>query len=427
MQDPPSHDPAKTDAPTPQHHALLCPHCKAVYDTTLDLDGKRVKCRVCGFVWRADSHAAQKISGALHDVVNSMSQLGSTLLAAADHASTVGHIVAETGRESRAPASEWVGRRVGRYEIKAVIGQGAMGNVYEALDVELKRPVALKLLPTREDQRESIGQKLFIQEGRIAARLQHPNIVTVFDVGEADGVYYLAMEIIRGLTLMALVKHRGPMPVEQGCYVMAHAARAVAAGHAVGVVHRDVKPGNILVDESGQVKLTDFGLAEVAGAEEFADLKGMALGTPGWISPEVARGEKATPASDIYGLGLTLYYVLTAKRIIKAKTKSGMIKLQRDAGNVPIERMPEEWPATLKEIVARCLAADPAERYQSAERLAMDLIRVASLMAASNGDVEIAKTIDVGPMGPGIRRWLIILLAVVAIGAALYFGIFHRK
>ncbi len=428
MPEPSSNDPSRHDEPAaPHHRPLLCPHCKVVYDTAEEFEGKRVKCKVCGHVWRADTHAAEKISGALTDVMTSMSQMGSTLLAAADHASTIGHMVAQSDREARAPAGEWVGRRLGRYQIKAVIGQGAMGNVYEALDVELKRTVALKLLPTRGDQRESLGQKLFIQEGRIAARLGHPNIVTVFDVGEADGTFYLAMELVVGLTLMSLIKQRGAMPIEQACYVLAHAARAVAAGHAAGVVHRDVKPGNILIDESGLVKLTDFGLADVAGAEEFADLKGVPLGTPGWISPEVARGEKATPASDIYGLGLTLYYALTGKRIVKAKTKSGMIQLQRDAKPVNIDKLPNEWPTSLKEIVVRCLAPDPAARYQSAEQLAMDLIRVASMWVTSNGHAGTADTIDVGPIGPGVRRWLITLLAVTAIGAAVVFLIWYWR
>ncbi|MFQ5430801.1 MAG: serine/threonine-protein kinase, partial [Phycisphaerae bacterium] len=138
-----------------------------------------------------------------------------------------------------------------------------------------------------------------------------------------------------------------------------------------GIVHRDVKPGNIMIDDAGQVKLTDFGLADVQG---MGDSHGRAMGTPGWISPEVARGQRATPASDIYGLGLTLYYALTRKRLIKAETKSGMIRMQREARSVRLEDLPGGWPPRLREIVARCLEADPADRYQSADALAADLL-----------------------------------------------------
>lgn len=405
-----------------KHHFLTCPHCKAVYDTIESMEGKRVRCRVCGHVWREDSHAAEKVAGALETSASHWSRIGSTLLGAADHASTVGRLVSQTPRERRPPSSEWIGQRVGRYNVKAVIGQGAMGYVYEAVDVELKRTVALKILPVRVGQHESLGQKLFLQEARTAARLQHPNIVTVFDVGQDEDTLYLAMELVHGVTLMTLVRERGALPVEQACYIVAHAARAVAIGHAAGVVHRDVKPGNILIDEAGLVKLTDFGLADVAGAEGIGDLEGVALGTPGWISPEVARGEKASPASDIYGLGLTLYFALTGKRLIKAKTKSGMIEVQRSAKSVRVEDLPSFWPEALREILARCLAADAADRYQSAEALATDLIHAAGTQGPLTTDA--AKTVDLGQR-PSSVRWLYAVLLMGVLGVAGYWLLMH--
>ncbi len=424
MTEGPSRESTDIGAADATHHApLLCPQCKAVYDATDEIEGKRVKCKVCGHVWRADTHAAERIADALGEAVSEHARLGSTLIAAADHASSVGRLVMQTPREPRPPAGEWIGRRLGRYEIKAVLGQGAMGYVYEVLDVELKRTVALKVVPGREDQRETLGHKLFMQEARTAARLSHPNIVTVYDVGQEDGTYFLAMELVHGLTLMALVKQRGPLPIEQAAYIIAHAARALSAGHAAGIVHRDVKPGNIMIDESGLVKLTDFGLADVAGSEGFADLVGVALGTPGWISPEVARGEKASPASDIYGLGLCLYYALTGKRRIKAKTKSAMIALQREARSVDPGELPPFWPVELREIVVRCLAADPADRYDTGEALAIDLMRLASRHAApAQGVASDAKTVDIDSDTPKFRgfAWAALIL-LVGIGAAIWF------
>jgi len=407
--------PLKADAPAP-HAPLLCPHCKAVYDAIEGIEGKRVKCKVCGHVWRADTHAAAKITGALGEALSSPS-IGTTLLAAGDHASTVGHLVTHTAREPRPPAGEWIGKQLGKYEIKAILGQGAMGYVYEAMDTELRRTVALKVLPGRTDQRETLGHKLFMQEARTAARLGHPNIVTIFDVGQENGTYFLAMELIDGLTLMSLVKQRGALPVEQACYIIALAARALAAGHAQGVVHRDVKPGNILVANSGLVKLTDFGLALAADTEDMTNLHGVAFGTPGWISPEVARGETATPASDIYGLGLSLHYALTGKRLVKAKTKSGMIQLQREAKSIRLEELPAEWPQPLRNVLTKCLAADPAERVD-AESLAKALMRVSAVVGAGSrdGDVEEAKTVDIGSRGSGWGIFVTILVLLVAAG-----------
>ncbi|MBK8266801.1 MAG: protein kinase [Planctomycetes bacterium] len=420
MPDPTSHIPPDASAgEAGSHHLLACPHCKAVYDTNESMEGKRVRCRVCGHVWREDSLAAEKVADALAGAVSHWSQVGSTLLSAADHASSVGRLVAQTGRDSRPPAGEYVGRRIGRYEVKAIIGQGAMGYVYEALDVELKRTVALKILPIRADHRETLGQKLFLQEARTAARLQHPNIVTVFDVGQTDDTLYLAMELVHGVTLMALVKARGALPVAQACFILAHTARALSVGHAGGVVHRDVKPGNILLNESGLVKLTDFGLADVAGDDGIGVIEGVALGTPGWISPEVARGERATPASDIYGVGLTLYFALTGKRLIKAKTKSAMMEIQKNARSINPADLPSFWPAELRDILARCLAADAADRYQSAEILATELIRIAGTLAtASPGD---AKTLDIGEKRSS-GNWIIAILVLGVMAVAGFFA-----
>ncbi len=375
------HDSPDPTQPQPSHASpsarfpIACPHCKAEYLVRPLLAGRRLRCHHCGHVWREQSLAILGVAGALDHAASAWTELGSTMHAAADHASTIGSLVEKTAAP-KAPAGDFVGRRIGRYEIKAVLGQGAMGYVYEALDSGLMRHVALKLLPRRIDPDHApVGLKLFLQEAQVAARLQHPGIVTIYEIGHDAGHYYFAMELVDGATLYALVHERGPLPVRQACYVIAHAARALAAAHAQGVVHRDVKPGNILINKAGQVKVTDFGLADVEGVEGLEELSGRILGTPGWISPEVARGQPATPASDIYGLGLTLFYALSHKRLIHADSKSGMIRQQQTARSIRREELPRGWPPRLSDAVVQALQADPANRYQSAEMLAADLLR----------------------------------------------------
>lgn len=359
---------------------LVCPQCRAKYQPQRATDGRRVRCHHCGHVWRDEGPVLHGVPDALEKAASAWSDLGSTTIRATDHASTMAHLISKTSKQPRPAASEWVGRKLGRYEVKAVLGQGAMGYVYEALDTNLKRTVALKILPRRpESDPESLHLRMFLQEAQVAARLQHPGIVTIYEVGEEEGIHFFAMELVHGQTLLALVRQHGRLPATQACYLIAHAARALAVGHAEGVVHRDVKPGNIMVDTAGRVKVTDFGLADVSewmDVDRVEELSALALGTPGWISPEVARGEGATAASDIYGLGLTLYYTLTGKRLVRAKTRSGMVRVQRDAKRIRREDLPDDWPPRLQDVVVQCLQVDPKDRYQSADMLAADLLRV---------------------------------------------------
>ncbi len=401
---------------------LVCPQCRARYRLQRPTRGRRVRCRHCGHVWRDESGAADAVAGALGPAASGWSKLGSTILARADHASSMGHLVSRVTRPARPAAGELVGRTLGRYQLKAVLGQGAMGYVYEAHDQELDRTVALKVLPRRvETPEQPAGLKMFIQEAQIAARLQHPNIVTIYEVGQQGGIYYFAMECVRGVTLMGLIEQKGPLPANQACYVLAHAARALAAGHAIGVVHRDVKPGNIMIDATGQVKITDFGLADVAGIESPPELEGRTRGTPGWISPEVARGEAATAASDIYSLGLTLFFAMTAQRLIQAETRSGMVRLQRQAKSFRRQQLPEDWPPRLCDITIQCLHADPKDRYQSAETLAADLLH-ALVPDESDATVVLGSGLIDGPrqVSPLLSRIVLALLVLVTVTFAAW-------
>ncbi|MBN2561157.1 MAG: zinc-ribbon domain-containing protein [Phycisphaerae bacterium] len=410
-----------------QPRRVVCPQCQAYYRLPASTRGRRVRCRHCGHVWRDEADAADAVAGALGTAATTWSQLGATMLKGAGHGSSIGRMVRDTARPIQPLAADWVGRTLGKYALKAVLGQGAMGHVYEAYDQDLKRTVALKVLPRRVTaDRKSVGLKMFLQEARVAAGLQHPNVVTVYEVGQEEGMYFFAMERVHGITLFKLIEQHGPLPANQACYVIAHVAAALAAGHAMGVVHRDVKPGNIMIDTSGHVKVTDFGLAHVEDVEGIPELAGRLLGTPGWISPEVARNEPATPASDIYGLGLTLYFVMTRDRLIQAESRSGMVRLQREAKSIRREQLPKDWPPRLLDIAVQCLQADPKDRYQSADVLAADLLR-ALVPDEADGTV----VLGTGPTETGPRfvspvlSWLAlgVLCVLVAVLFAIWFWV----
>lgn len=422
--------PNQPTEPTPSDavsDSLKCPRCRTRYPATAEVGGKRVRCPNCGHVWRDQRQQLRSVAGALGTAADAWAELGSTAVGVADHASTVAHLVTRTRKRESFPASEWVGRHIGRYELKAVLGQGAMGYVYEAHDEELDRDAAVKLLPRQREPGDvdTIGERMFLQEARVAAKLQHPNIVTIYEVGDFEGLYYYVMELVHGATLLDLVRRNGPLPLSQACYVVAHAARALAAAHRKDVVHRDVKPGNIMIDVEGRVKVTDFGLADVPGGT-VPESGAMSLGTPGWISPEVARQEKASKESDIYGLGLTLYYALTGDRLIRATSKSGMIEQQKDAKDLRREDMPSDWPQRLKDAIVQCLHVDPHDRYHDADALAADLVR-----AIQPNQADLTGTLDLGPALNHERlvpRWLawtvlVVLFLTTATLAVWYYGV----
>jgi serine/threonine-protein kinase len=309
-----------------------------------------------------------------------------------------------------------------------------MGNVYEAVDRELHRSVALKMLPRAYDpSHEPIGVRMFVQEARIAAKLAHPNIVTIYEIGKEEGHYYFAMERVYGVTLAAVIEHSGPLPAAQACYVIAHAARALAAAHQAGIVHRDVKPSNIMIDRQGHVKVTDFGLADVEGIDGVAEARDRPLGTPGWIAPEVAQSRRATAASDIYSLGLVLYACLTGRKLVHAETKSGMIRMHQFARSIRRDQLPAGWPPRLADIVVQCLQVDPKDRYQSADMLAMDLARALTpdrRDATLSLDEPASPLPAAGKSGRAVPQWASWLalgaLALVAAAFAVWYWLLIR-
>jgi len=199
----------------------------------------------------------------------------------------------------------------GRYEIERPLGHGAMAVVDLARDVELDRRVALKRLAENLSRDEELRAR-FLREGRLAARLAHPNVVRIYDVGEDDERPFIAMEYVNGETLAELVGRRGPLPADEVAELGIQICRALAAAHAAGLVHRDVKPQNLLLGANGVLKLGDFGIAFGLGGTRLT-MAGTVLGTASYLAPEQARGEEVTAAADVYGVGAVLYELLTGR------------------------------------------------------------------------------------------------------------------
>jgi eukaryotic-like serine/threonine-protein kinase len=268
-----------------------------------------------------------------------------------------------------------VTRVAGRFEIVRPLGHGAMATVDLARDVELDRLVALKRL-AENLARDADLRRRFVREARLAARLAHPNVVRVFDVGEDDGRPFIAMEYVAGETLAELLARRGRLPASDAASLGMQVCAGLAAVHAAGLVHRDVKPQNLMLGADGVLKLGDFGIA--AGHEGTQlTLAGTVLGTAGYLAPEQARGEPVTAAADIYAVGAVLYELLTGR---PCRTVGSLAELGAGDGfQLPdLARRAPDAPAELVAAVLACLSASPEERPPSAVALARLLAPVAS-------------------------------------------------
>lgn len=266
-------------------------------------------------------------------------------------------------------------RVAGRYELVRPLGHGAMATVDLARDVELDRPVALKRLAENLARDEDL-QRRFLREARLAARLAHPNVVRVFDVGEDDGRPFIAMEYVEGETLAELVAQRAPLPAAEAARLGTQMCAGLAAAHAAGLVHRDVKPQNLLLSTDGVLKLGDFGIAAGHDGTRLT-LAGTVLGTAGYLAPEQARGEEVTAAADIYAVGAVLYELLTGE---PSRTAGSLAELGSEDGFGPPD-LAARVPSAPRELVAAvnaCLSARPEDRPPSAAALARLLAPVAS-------------------------------------------------
>src|ERR1700689_4173533 len=318
----------------------------------------------------------------------------------------------------------------GPYKIIALLGSGGMGEVYRARDTRLLRDVALKVLPasfTNDPER----LRRFEQEARAVAALNHPNIVSVYDVGTDDGVHYIVSELLEGETLRERIPASG-MPARKAVELAIQLANGLAAAHDQGIVHRDLKPENIFITRNGRLKILDFGLAKLRSTEPLGDAPdgatfvatqtdaGQILGTVGYMSPEQVRGAAIDHRSDIFSFGSILYEMLRGQRAFKRNTGAETMTatLNEDPRDFPSRTSAPAIPPALERIVRHCLEKQPAQRFQSAHDIAFDLESISSVSSASaTASSAAAKR----------NRWLIPgLAAVVLLAAGAAFGTWLR-
>jgi eukaryotic-like serine/threonine-protein kinase len=278
----------------------------------------------------------------------------------------------------------------GRYRIVRKLGAGGMANVYLAEDQELGRRVAIKILDDRHAADEQFVER-FRREAKNAAGLSQPNIVSIYDRGEAEGTYYIAMEYLDGRSLKELIVSRGPAPISIAIDYARQILAALRFAHRNGIVHRDIKPHNVLVDADARVKVTDFGIAR-AGASQMTEA-GSIIGTAQYLSPEQARGTQVDQTSDLYSLGIVLYELLTGTVPFTGDTPVEIAMKHLSATPEPPSAKRVDVPHSLDMVVLRALAKDPADRYHNAEEMDADLERVARGLNVAPETEEAATTV----------------------------------
>jgi eukaryotic-like serine/threonine-protein kinase len=280
-----------------------------------------------------------------------------------------------------------------RYEIEAPLGRGGMAQVFRGSDRMLGRTVAVKVLDRRfKDDAKFVTR--FRREAQAAAGINHPNVVSVFDTGSEDGLHYIVMEYVDGDTLADILAREGPIPSHRAVAIADAVAQALEAAHRKGMVHRDVKPGNIMVDRTGAVKVVDFGIARAA-ADDTLTQTGTVLGTAAYLSPEQARGETVDPRSDVYSLGCVLYEMLTGRPPFTADSAVAVAyRHVQDDPVPPSSRNPDVSPE-LEAVVMTALAKDPAARYPSGGAMRE------ALSAAATGEMPTAAVAATEPLQGG--------------------------
>src|SRR6266545_3240067 len=280
-----------------------------------------------------------------------------------------------------------------RYRIVRKLGSGGMANVYLAEDQELGRRVAIKILNDRHAGDEQFVER-FRREAKNAAGLSHPNIVSIYDRGEAEGSYYIAMEYLDGRTVKELLVRNGPPPLPIAIDYARQILQAIGFAHRNGIVHRDIKPHNVVVGRDGRLKVTDFGIAR-SGASQMTEV-GSIIGTAQYLSPEQARGAPVDQTSDLYSVGVVLYELLTGEVPFAGETPVEIaMKHLSQAPSRPSELRPEV-PRDMDAITLRALAKDPEDRYASAEEMDAELARVARGLAVSRETEEAATSVLAG-------------------------------
>jgi serine/threonine protein kinase len=277
--------------------------------------------------------------------------------------------------------------KIGKYQIVEPVGEGAMGVVYRATDLVLDRTVAVKVMSAAIARDQSLRQR-FLREAQAAASLQHPNLVTVYDLGETDGHLYIAMEFVYGADLERLMELKEPLTLQAKLDIIADVLTGLSYAHRKGVVHRDIKPANIRVADDGRSKIMDFGVAHLVASD--LTRTGLVLGTPSYMAPEQVMSGNITACTDIYSVGTVLYQLLTGTKPFVAPTLQGLFyKIVTEVPRSVAELVPGIPPA-LDRIVRKAMAKEPADRYADALQMANDISSVRAGLSGSTSPATIS-------------------------------------
>ncbi|TET32837.1 MAG: serine/threonine protein kinase [Planctomycetota bacterium] len=332
----------------------------------------------------------------------------------------------------------FIGKKIGSCEIIEKIGSGGMGVIYRARHTRLNKTVAVKIL-SPSLMKES-HKKRFLREARAAASIEHPNVVMVYDVGEEKGYSYIVMQLVDGKSVKKILEEKGKLEPAQALLILQSAAKGLGAAHEKNIIHRDLKPDNIMITATGEVKVTDFGLAKgvsdiAVGNGEGKDEKdsidvtsaGAVVGTPVYMSPEQFRSEKLDIRSDIYSLGATFYHMLSGAPPFAGRTPSDLKKMHEKVPPAPLDSIVENIPPETARIVSRMLEKDPRARYENTAELITDLNRAFLSLAekeAISRHTLVPET--VAEKERPSRKWLVaaVTAAVLMIGVALFSSIY---
>jgi len=298
----------------------------------------------------------------------------------------------------------------GRFEIQEMLGIGGMGAVYKAYDRDIDRVIALKCIRPELAKDPEITQR-FTQELLLARQIAHKNIIRIFDVRDSGGLKFITMEYVEGQDLGSLVESRGKLTIAESVAIIMQVCSGLACAHAEGVVHRDLKPGNIMVDPQGRVVVMDFGLARADHIGQMTQT-GAVMGTYQYMSPEQAKGTKADARSDIFTVGIILYELLTGKTPYSADSALASLLKRTQESAVPPSQIDSAVPRPLSAIVAKCLERDVAKRYQTADDLRNDL-------KAFNGGSTVSPS---APRIPQKMIWLVasfVLAGLIAVAGIM--------
>lgn len=272
-----------------------------------------------------------------------------------------------------------LGRTVGRCRIVGKLGHGGMGDIWIGEHTALQKKVVIKVL-SPELTRDPSYVARFQREARLLSRLEHPNIVQIYDVGEEDGIHYLMLQFVPGMSLRRLLETNGKLSPATALRIALDVARGLQCAHENDIIHRDIKPDNILIPDDGPAKITDFGISLDETAHTELTATGRLLGTPKYISPEQARGQRAVPQSDLYSLGVTLYYMLTGREPFTGENAPSILHKHVYEKPVPPNRIVPELPQPVSDLVLRCLEKDPRKRFASARALVGELERLIRML-----------------------------------------------